>query len=111
MSALTQAAWFWAMVGAAVAVTLEYLYRVWPGSFWSMMWWVLPANVLISYTVYRLVTAPNTSLIDAFIVWTFSTIGLRVLVSVFLLGDPVKHGTWFALALVVMARIAQVGWK
>lgn len=97
----------WAMTGAGIAVALEYTYRIHTGSFLSMLWWVLPANVLISYTVYRLVTAPHTTLIDAFIYWSFSTVVARVFVSVALLDDPVKAGTWVALGLLICARCAQ----
>lgn len=98
---------FWAMAGAGIAVALEYSYRVHAGSFLSMLWWVLPANVAISYTVYRLVTSPNTTLIDAFIYWSLSTVSARVFVTVALLGDPVKTGTWVALGLLICARCAQ----
>jgi len=43
-------------------------------------------------------------------VWALSTTALRVMVSVFLLIDFVKPGTWFALCLLVLARVAQTFW-
>lgn len=104
------AAW-WGFAGASVAILCEYLYRVLPGSWWSYLWAWIPLQVGVGYCVYRLVTAPGTSLLDAFVVWTFSTIVLRIIVSVALLHDKVPNGTWAALALIVVARIAQVSWK
>lgn len=100
----------WAFGGAAAAVWLEYLFRQ-GQSFWSLWWAVIPANILISYTVYKLVTAPGASLIDAFIVWSFSTIALRVVVTIFLLDDVVRPGTWAALGLLFAARLTQSFWK
>lgn len=102
----------WAFAGAAAAVLLEYLYRSMPASsFWNLWWAVIPANILISYTVYRLVTTPGATLIDAFIVWSFSTIALRVVVTIFLLDDIVRPGTWVALGLLLVARCAQTFWR
>jgi hypothetical protein len=35
---------------------------------------------------------------------------MRVVISTLLLHDNVKPGTWFALGLITMARIAQTFW-
>ncbi len=107
---------FWSMpsiyafTGAGVAVLLEYLYRT-TTSFWSLWWVVVPANVVISFVVYRLVTTPGATLIDAFVVWSFSTVALRVVVTIFLLDDVVRPGTWAALVLLLAARCAQQFWR
>lgn len=105
------AASWWALTGASLAILCEYLYRVLPGSWWSYVWAWIPLQCAIGYTVYRLVTTPGATLLDAFVVWTFSTIILRIGVSVFLLHDKVPPGTWAALVLVVTARIAQGVWR
>lgn len=106
--------WSWtsllALAGAGTAVTLEYLYRT-HSSFWSLWWAVIPANVLISWTVFKLVTTPGASLIDAFIVWSFSTVTLRVVITMFLLDDVIRPGTWAALMLLIAARCAQQFWR
>lgn len=107
---MSAASW-WAFGGASIAILCEYLYRVLPGSWWDYVWAWVPLQCAIGYCVYRLVTTPGTSLVDAFVVWTFSTIVLRVIVTIGLLGDPVKPGTWAALGLVFLARIAQVTWR
>ena len=101
----------WAFAGAGAAVMLEFIYRKLPGPFWSFWWAVIPANVLISYTVYKLVTTPGATLIDAFIVWSFSTICLRVVVTIFFLNDTVHTGTWMALAFLLAARLTQTFWR
>lgn len=97
----------WGLFAALPAVAAEYLYRTLPGSWWSHLHLWVPLQLMIGYGVYRLVTIPHTSLIDAFVVFSFSTITLRVAISLFVLGDDVKLGTWVALALVVLARAAQ----
>ena len=101
---------WWALGAAFPAVLAEYLYRKLPGE-WIDYWWLwTPIALSISYCICQLVRAPNTTLLDAFIVWAFSTTAMRVFVTVALLGDPVKGGTWFALALLVMARVSQTFW-
>lgn len=101
----------WAMAGGIIAVALEYHYRLNPDSFLGSSLIVIPANIVIAYCVFRLVTTPGTSLIAAFVVWSFATIVLRVGVSVFLLGDKVAAGTWAALCLIVAAKVVQAAWK
>ena len=72
------------------------------------MW--VPIQMAIGYAVYRLVTIPQTSLLDAFVVFAFSTTTMRVFVTVVLLHDTVRTGTWLALGLVILARIVQSVW-
>ena len=100
----------WGLGAALPAVFAEFLYRRWDAPWWHGLHWWIPLQLAIGYCVYRLVTIPQTSLIDAFIVFAFATTFLRVFVTVAVLGDPVKGGTWFALALLILARIAQTYW-
>ncbi len=101
---------WWALGAAFPAVIAEYLYRTLPGSWLSNIWLWIPLQLSIGYCIYKLVTTPNTTLLDAFVIWAFSTTAMRVLVSVGLLGETIKGGTWFALGLLAMARIAQTFW-
>src|SRR5690349_21376208 len=89
----------WGIGAALPAVIAEYLYRSITQPWWKYIWLWTPLQLSIGYCVYRLVTIPNTSLVDAFIIFAFSTTALRVFVTIVVLGDPVKGGTWFALAL------------
>jgi len=104
----------WGLAAAVPAVSAEYLYRTLPmtGPYgWAKYLWIwIPFQLTIGYCIYRLVTIPQTTLMDAFAIWAFSTIAMRVCISVALLNDPVKPGTWFALGLILMARIAQTFW-
>ena len=103
---------FWGLAAAIPAVLAEYIYRMWPVGtpWWHGLWIWVPLQLSIGYCIFRLVSAPNTTLLDAFIVWAFSTTAMRVFVSVMILHDDVKPGTWFALGLLIMAKIAQSYW-
>ncbi len=104
---------FWGLSAGVPAVLAEYLYRIFARN--GFPWWYglpvwVPMQLLIGYSIFRLVTVPNTTLLDAFVVWALSTTLLRVFASVVLLQDNVQSGTWFALGLLIMARIAQSFW-
>jgi hypothetical protein len=112
MISLSPAA-FWGLAAALPAVAAEYLYRTWPVDtpWWHGLWMWLPLQLSIGYCIFRLVTVPGTSsLLDAFVVWAFSTTIMRVAVSVLVLGETVKGGTWFALALLTLAQVAKTFW-
>lgn len=103
----------WGLCAAVPAVVAEYLYKIWPAE-WP--WWYglplwVPLQLSIGYCIYRLVTAGSAgTLLDAFVVWAFATTFMRVVVSVVILGETVKGGTWFALGLLIMAKVAQTFW-
>lgn len=100
----------WGLGAAIPAVLAEYLYRKLTGSWASHLYLWIPLQLSIGYCIYRLVTVPHQSLLDSFLFWSFSTTFMRIFVTVILLGDAVKAGTWFALGLIVMARVAQTFW-
>ena len=99
---------------AIPAITSEYLYKI-RGSqghdWFNDLWMYLPLQLCISYGVFRMVTSPGTTLLDAFIVWAFSTVVMRCMVSQFILGENVTSGTWAALGLLLVARWIQYTWK
>lgn len=103
----------WGLAAAIPAVGAEWIYRKWPSE-WP--WWYglplwIPMQLAIGYCIYRLVSDQHTaSLLDAFVFWAFSTTFIRVILSVVILHEPIKGGTWFALGMLVMARVAQVFW-
>lgn len=100
----------WAFAAGVPAVLAEYLFRRLPGPYLDYWYLFVPLAVWINYAVCQLVRTPGTSLIDALIVFALATMFTRVAVSVFVLGDAVGGGTWFALGLLIMARIAQLYW-
>lgn len=108
-ASISPAAW-WGLIAAVPAVGAEYLYRTLPGPWWHYLYIWVPIQLCIGYSISRIVTTPNLTLLDAFVFWAFSTTLMRVLISVVILRDDVKGGTWFALGLLIMARIAQTYW-
>lgn len=114
MIPLLSPAAIWGLLAAVPAVLAEYLYRTLdlsgPHAWLKHLWLWIPLQLSIGYCIFRLVTIPHTTLMDSFAIWAFSTIAMRVAVSVLFLHDPVKAGTWYALALILMARIAQTFW-
>jgi type IV secretory pathway VirB6-like protein len=102
----------WGLGAAIPAVLAEYIYRIWPDDkpwIHGLPLWIV-LQLAIGYCIFRLVSAPGNTLLDAFVIWAFSTTFMRVAVSVFVLGETVKGGTWFALGLLIMAKIAQSWW-
>lgn len=98
----------WFGLGAALpAVLCEWLYRVLPGPWSSYLYLWVPLGLAISYCISQLVRMPNTSLVDAFIVFAFSTAVMRIVLTTVVLGDTVKAVTWIALGLLILARVVQ----
>jgi len=95
---------------AVLAVTLEYLYKVAPGTWLSNLWYFLPLQLGISWLLYKMIQLP-ISLLEVFIVWTVSTAVLRIFVSVFLLEQYISNGVWAATAMLILARVVQIVWR
>ena len=100
----------WGLIAAVPAVAAEVLYRKLSGPWHHYLYLWVPIALVVSYSICRLVRLPSTTLLDAFVVWAFSTTFMRVVVSLTILGDTIKGGTWFALALLILARVAQTYW-
>lgn len=92
---------------AAIAVAAETLYRSITAPWHHYLWLWVPLQTAMSYCIYRLVTYPNTSLLAAFVTFSFCMITLRVVVSQFFLHEDIRLGTWLALALIVTAKLVQ----
>ncbi len=101
----------WGLGAGVPAVVAEYLYRTMPGPWISHLYLWLPLQLLIGYSIYRLVNTPGVTLVDSLVVFALCTAGLRVFVSVGLLGDQVKWATWVALGLVLTANIIKFIWS
>ena len=104
--------WF-GIMAAVPAVLAEYLYTRWPP--W-LAWWQglpiwLPLQLVIGYAIFRMVTTPGVSLLDAFVIWAACTAGLRILVSCAILGQEIKTGTWIAFGLILAAQVVRAFWE
>lgn len=102
---------FWSLLAIIPVIVTEYMFRTVPGGWFGNLHYYLPMQLLVSYCVYRLVTMPGMSLVEAFVIWAISTSVARVILSVFVLHDHVSNGTWMALALILVAKLAQSIWK
>ncbi len=96
----------WALFAAGLAVGNEWLYRTLPGHWSAYLYLWVPIQLGISYGLYKIITTPNTTLIDAMIIFTFSTMTLRIIAS-YGLGDRISVTTWAAFGLLLMARFVQ----
>lgn len=101
----------WSLAAAVVAIGAEYLYRTLTHPWWCYLWLWIPMQLFIGYAIYRLVTVPGVPLIGAFVTWSVCTLAIRVGVSIFVLHDRIAPGTWIAVGLLVLAKIAQQVWK
>lgn len=97
---------FWAVLAGIIAITAEYMYIRIQVPWWHYLWVWVPMQVLMSYCIYRLVTYQSANLLTAFVLFGTTTIGLRVLVTLFVLDSPVSRGTWIALLFMLVARIS-----
>ena len=100
----------WGLGAGVPAVVLEYLYRTLPGPWAHWLWLYGPLQLLIGYSIYKLVNAPGVTLLDALVVFAGATAGLRVLAS-FMLGDTIRWGTWIAFGLVLLANLVRTYWR
>lgn len=104
-------AMLFSLLAAVAAIGLEYLYRTRTESWLASLWLYMPLAVVVNYSIYRLVTLPGQPLLGALIMWSFATIFMRALVSLFLLNDKMTPGLWAAVSLMIVARILQGVWK
>lgn len=102
---------FFGMIAGVTAITAEYLYARWTLPWVAGIWLWTPLQLLIGYCVYRMVTIPGLSLLDAFIVFAFCTATLRIFVSIVLLDQTVRTGTWVAYGLIIAAQFARTYWR
>lgn len=101
----------WSIIAGIVAIACEYGYRKLGGSYWAHIYLWIPAGMVVGYGVHALVSVPRTSLLAAFVTWTLTTMVCRVIVCALILRDPVTRGTWLAVALMILAKLAQQVWK
>ena len=104
-------AYIWGLGAGIPAVVAEYLYRTLPGPWLSHLYIWLPIQLLIGYSIYRLVNAPGVTLLDSLVVFALCTAAFRILVSLALLGETIKTGTWIAVGLIVAANFVKIYWR
>lgn len=100
----------WGLTAGIPAVLLEYLYRTLPGPWLGNWWFWAPLGALIQYSIYRLVTSPGVSLLDALVVFAGCT-ALGRIVATYMLGDSIRVATWVAFGFVMMANFVRAYWR
>ena len=98
----------WGLFAAVPAVTAEYLYKTVQGPWHHHLYMWIPLQLAVGFGIYRMVNVPSTNLLEAFVVWSFCVLAMRVGVSQFLLEETVRTGTWVALGLMVVAKLVNV---
>lgn len=108
---MNMTAYIWGLGAGLPAVVAEYLYRTLPGSWFSHLYIWLPIQLLIGYSIYRLVNSPGVTLLDSLVVFAFCTASFRLFTSIVLLDDTIRTGTWIAFGLVMLANLVKVYWR
>jgi len=97
-------------LGAAASVTLcETLFAASP-EYVSRLWLFAPLAVLTNWLIFRLVHASPT-LLDSLILFSFGTMVLRILSTLFILRQTVTPGAWLGVALILAANVARAVWR
>jgi len=101
----------WALFAAVAAVTTEGLCARLSGEpYLRYLWLWIPLYIGINYPIYRIIGGAE-SLLDALVVFSMSTMALRVVVTFFILRQRVAPGTWVAVGLVVAANLVRRSWR
>ena len=96
----------WALAAAALAVFLEYTYRT-----SGFHWWCLPVGALLTYLVYQTIRPENApSLLVGIASFSLGTVLARMVLSQFVLGEPLVKGTLVAAAALLVANVAGRLW-
>lgn len=101
--------YLWAYIGA-LSVTLCETQFVSDGGYWPRAWLFVPWGCVTNWLIYKLVTS-SPSLLDALVVFSMSTLSLRILFSVFWLRQDIAPGTWVGVALIFTANIIRHVWR
>lgn len=103
----------WSLIAAVLAVGIEYSFRTlpppWHNPIHFAAWMVVQMS--LGFCIYKLINAPGTTFLAAFVIWAFATLCMRVALNLFVLHDPISKGTWAALSLLLLARIVQHFWR
>lgn len=97
----------WALLGAISAVSLEAYFKLF-GRF--DLWIVIPVELLISFSVYKLMGHSNTFL-TAIVLFSMCTLALRITATIWVFHVPLVKGNLAALMLLVAASVLGKVWK
>ena len=93
----------WPWLGGCAAVLMETWFRTHREIPYLWQWPAIPLAFVVNYAVYRIMRSAD-SLLAGFVLFGAVTLGLRIVVSLWLLGELVTWRTWVALALLTTAK-------
>ena len=96
----------WAFLASSVAIANEFLYRTISHPWHTYLWYWIPAQLVVGYSIYKLVTSSD-SLISATIFFALTSTVLRMGVAIYL-GDKISTATWVAFSLVAIAPLIKL---
>lgn len=96
--------WAWPWVGGLAAVGAEFYFRTHPGVPYLLQWPPILLTVVVNYSVFKILSTAS-SLLAGFILFGTVTMGLRIVLTVWVLHEPVDARTWAALGLLAAAKL------
>lgn len=98
----------WSLLAATMAVGIEVYYRNNAGVAYHHLWPGPVLGIFINYVMWRLLQ--TESLVSATILFSWSTLTLRVLSTAAITNDVVSPGTWLAVGLMSLAMVSRMAW-
>lgn len=98
--------YFWAALASLAAVLVETIFRKYSYFGWVKLFPIILIPMLvINYSVFRLMRDVD-DFIGGFVLFSLVNLGLRALIGEFLLNESATPGTWVAIALTLLAKLA-----
>jgi len=100
-----------AIAAGSIAASLEALYKLYGHGSWSRFWYlVVPASIVLNYCIYLLVTS-GPRLLVAVAMFSLTTLTLRILVSVFVVDEPLRNGNFVAAGALLIGVCCGLFWR
>ena len=93
----------WPWLGGLAAVLMETWFRTHREVPYLQQWPAIPLAFVVNYSIYRIMRSAD-SLLAGFVVFSTVTLGLRIVMSLWFLGELVTWRTWLALGLLTAAK-------
>ena len=93
----------WPWIGGLAAVLMETWFRTHREVPYLWQWPAIPLAFVVNYSIYRIMRSAD-SLLAGFVVFSTVTLGLRIVMSLWFLGELVTWRTWLALGLLTAAK-------
>ncbi len=99
--------YIYALVAGLCAVSVEVVFRKTNFHYWSLLWFIVPLQIILGYCVYQIFNNA-TSLLSAAIVFSFGTYTMRIIAGYLVLGEQPPINTVLAFSLIVLAQFVRL---